>query len=36
MAVLLWLAHRHQRRRQDESMGCRAAELADMRRVHLP
>ena len=35
MAVLVWLAHRHHRRRHDEPTGGRAAELAHVRRGHL-
>ena len=35
MAVLVWLAHRHQRRRGDEPTDGRAAELAHVRRGHL-
>ena len=35
MAVLVWLAHRHQRRPQDEPTGGRAPELAHAGRGHL-
>ena len=35
MAVLVWLAHRHQRRRGDEPTGDRAAEPTHARRGHL-
>ena len=35
MAVLIWLAHRHQRRRHDEPAGARAAERATRGRGHL-
>jgi hypothetical protein len=34
MAVLVWLAHRHQRRRPDEPPRVRAAEPTHARQVH--
>jgi membrane protein implicated in regulation of membrane protease activity len=35
MAVLVWLAHRHQRRRPDEPTDGRAGEPTHARRGHL-